>query len=403
MAYYSNQTFEAIRDRMMNRAPADVDRRENSSVLYNAIAPAAAEIATEYTELETIRNDMSIYTATDEGVVKKCADRLISRKPGTAARVLGKFNLDSLPAGLRFSHDAYNYTIIGINTGETEQRGDAYYYDLVCETPGAAPSDITGYLIPIKTIRGLEIAEIVECISAGSDEQSIESLRQAYIDSFSTTAFGGNVASYRTEMAKRSDVGSCLVHTANSIQAGNPNATPAGTVRIVFTGANHGSPDQSVVDAVQNFVDPLHLDAGSVSSTATGRGLGIAPVGAAVTVSGAQATTIGFSAEFVVSGRTYAEVAGEIQTAVGAYLTDLNRSFGSASRQAALNISAATMGGLVVSNSQIVAAIINDVPAVTQINSPKIVANGTALNAGRNAVLGIDNIAALGTITNTGA
>ena len=49
---YSDQmTFEFILDRMLDRVPDTVDKREGS-IIYDALAPAAAELAKTYMELE---------------------------------------------------------------------------------------------------------------------------------------------------------------------------------------------------------------------------------------------------------------------------------------------------------------------------------------------------------------
>ena len=47
---YENMTFENIMDRCLSRVAASIDKREGS-VVYDAIAPAAAELAIMYIEL----------------------------------------------------------------------------------------------------------------------------------------------------------------------------------------------------------------------------------------------------------------------------------------------------------------------------------------------------------------
>ena len=46
---YENMTFENIMDRCLSRVAASIDKREGS-VVYDAIAPAAAELAIMYIE-----------------------------------------------------------------------------------------------------------------------------------------------------------------------------------------------------------------------------------------------------------------------------------------------------------------------------------------------------------------
>ncbi|CAI8860236.1 putative phage capsid assembly protein [Bacillus sp. 916] len=50
---FEDQTFEEIMDRMLSRISADIDTREGS-VIYNALAPAAAELAKSYIWLDTV-------------------------------------------------------------------------------------------------------------------------------------------------------------------------------------------------------------------------------------------------------------------------------------------------------------------------------------------------------------
>lgn len=47
---YEEMTFENIMDRCLNRVSASIDKREGS-IVYDAIAPAAAELAIMYIEL----------------------------------------------------------------------------------------------------------------------------------------------------------------------------------------------------------------------------------------------------------------------------------------------------------------------------------------------------------------
>ena len=49
---YENMTFENIMDRCLSRVAASIDKREGS-VVYDAIAPAAAELAIMYIDWPT--------------------------------------------------------------------------------------------------------------------------------------------------------------------------------------------------------------------------------------------------------------------------------------------------------------------------------------------------------------
>ena len=50
---YEDMTFENIMDRCLDRVSSSIDKREGS-VVYDAIAPAAAELAIMYIELASL-------------------------------------------------------------------------------------------------------------------------------------------------------------------------------------------------------------------------------------------------------------------------------------------------------------------------------------------------------------
>nr|WP_307896974.1 hypothetical protein [Clostridium botulinum] len=48
---FEDQTEEVILDRMMNKISNDLDKREGS-IIYNALAPAAQEVAKMYSDMD---------------------------------------------------------------------------------------------------------------------------------------------------------------------------------------------------------------------------------------------------------------------------------------------------------------------------------------------------------------
>jgi uncharacterized phage protein gp47/JayE len=50
---YEDVTYEVILQRMLDRVPDTIDKREGS-VIYDALAPAAVELQLMYIELDTI-------------------------------------------------------------------------------------------------------------------------------------------------------------------------------------------------------------------------------------------------------------------------------------------------------------------------------------------------------------
>lgn len=65
---FENQTFEEIMERMLERISDEIDKRENS-VIWNALAPAAAELALSYIWLDQVLN--LVYADTAEAGLER--------------------------------------------------------------------------------------------------------------------------------------------------------------------------------------------------------------------------------------------------------------------------------------------------------------------------------------------
>ncbi len=76
-------TYEEILQRMLDRVPNNIDKREGS-IIYNALAPAAVELAQMYIEAERILNEGFADTASREYLIKRAAERGITPYPATS-------------------------------------------------------------------------------------------------------------------------------------------------------------------------------------------------------------------------------------------------------------------------------------------------------------------------------
>ena len=79
---YENMTFENVMDRCLARVSASVDKREGS-IVYDAIAPAAAELAILYIELAYLMDRAFPDTETGDDLTKKCRERSVFRTAAT--------------------------------------------------------------------------------------------------------------------------------------------------------------------------------------------------------------------------------------------------------------------------------------------------------------------------------
>lgn len=303
---YETETYEVILRRMLARIAAKFDKREGS-MIYDALAPAGVELQNFYIALDTVLNEVFADTASREYLIKHCAERGISPKPASAAIVQGVFTPDTvgIPIGSRFSHDDYNYTVI--------ERVDYGVYKLQCETIGSEPNGITGQLIPINYINGLQTAEISEILILGEDEEDTETLRARWRASINSEAFGGNKIDYENKILSISGVGKVKIYSGADWNGG-------GTVKAVIIDSDYGVPTEELVDKVQSEIDP---------ETNQGEGIGVAPIGHFVTVVGANKTVVNITASLEYEiGFTWDNVKNAVEAAIDAYLAKLNADWG---------------------------------------------------------------------------
>jgi len=354
---YEHQTFEAILQRMMERVPADVDKRPGS-VIYDALAPAAAELAQLYAELDINYNLSFADTASGEYLSRRTAEFGIIRRPATRARREGRFYgaedapLD-IPLGSRFSIEGVNYAAVS--------RIAAGVYTLECETAGTVGNQHFGALLPITFVPGLSRAELGAVLVPGEDEEDDETLRQRYFEEISRPAFGGNVADYKQKVGAMDGVGGVKVF---------PVWNGGGTVKCTIIASDWSVPSPALVHDVQQAIDPPAL---------SGLGYGLAPIGHKVTIGGAQGVAIDVETAVTLDdGVSVQQVREPIEDAIDAYLLGLRKEW-------------ANLPQLIVRISQIEAAILA-VPGVIDIA-------GTKLNGGAaNVTLSAEQIPVLGEV-----
>lgn len=356
---FEDMTFENIMDRCLKRVAPSIDKREGS-VVYDAIAPAAAELAIMYIELAYLMDRAFPDTETGEDLTKKVRERSIFRTAATAAVRKGYFedgdgNAMDVPIGTRFSGDSLNYIVTEkLATGQ---------FRLVCETAGAAGNQYQGNLFPIDYVEGLGAARLADILINGEDEESDADLLARYKESLESQAYGGNIADYRTKVELLQGVGAVKVF---------PVWNGGGTVKIVFVNSDWGVPSSTLVDTVQTAVDPTQNQ---------GEGVGIAPIGHVVTVVGVTGTAISVSFKLTfATGYTWDTVKTAVTKAIQDYFVSLAKDW-------------ANQSGITVRVSQVETKVLS-VDGVIDIT-------GTKINGGtQNIALASDAIPVMGGITN---
>lgn len=261
MGYSDEMTFDFLLDSMLARVPDTIDKREGS-VIYDALAPVAAELAKAYIELDVIMDETFVDTASLQYLMLRCKERAVPILDATAAVIEGTFTPASLELaeGLRFNCGDQNYVI-------REKISDGVY-QLECETPGEAGNLYSGLLLPIQYVDGLQTAQITGLLIPGEEADDADTLRQRYYNSLDSLSFGGNVADYKEKVNLMAGVGGVKVE---------PVWNGGGTVRLTIIDSEWHAPSETLIEQVQTAIDPTQNN---------GEGLGLAPIGHVVTVRG---------------------------------------------------------------------------------------------------------------------
>lgn len=298
---YESQTFETILKRMLDKVPNMFDKREGS-IIYDAVAPAAAELAQMYIELDVVINESFADTESREFLIRRAAELGVIPYPSTYAVFKAEFNIN-VPIGTRFSMDKYNYIIT--------EKIEECIYKAQCETIGSGPNRYIGRLIPIDYIEGLESAKLTELIIPGEEEEDTEVFRARYIENLNSDAFGGNISDYKNKVKAIKGVGNVRVY---------PVWNGGGTVKLVITDSDYNVPTSALIEEVQTQIDPIQN---------AGEGFGIAPIGHIVTVEAVKEKEINISAEITLQEGYFVEdVIAQLENSWGAYIADLRKKWG---------------------------------------------------------------------------
>lgn len=297
---YENVTFESILQKMLGRI-SGVDKREGS-VVYDVTAPAAIEFMNAYINMDGVLDETFADTASKNFLIKRCNERGLRIEPATFAIRKGEFNID-VPVGSRFSLNQLNYVAV--------EKIEDGIFKMQCETVGVVGNAESGSMIPIEYIEGLETAKLTDVLIPGEDEEDVEHLRQRYFDSFDAQAFGGNAADYKQKIKAINGVGGVKIYRT-------PNGV-GGTVGAVIIDSTYSKPSSTLVDDVQAKIDPIGNQ---------GEGLGLAPIGHTVTISGCGEYPIHIKSKITLRKEyDWDGASGLIEDAVNEYFKELAQSW----------------------------------------------------------------------------
>lgn len=321
--------FEDILARLLENVDASLDKRQGS-IIYDALAPAAAELAQCYIALDIFSDQTYLLEAVDENLDNRVADYGLTRRQATNSRVeIEVYNtsnelmdLDDLSARFSVPNEfgGYNFSLI--------ERTNLGTYIAECETAGSEGNEYIGELLPLVSINNLGKAQITTIYKPGEDEETDDELRQRAITKINQEAFAGNKAAYKKFVADIDGVEKSKVF---------PVWNGGGTVKIAIVAANNTIPAQTFVDYVQELIDPIQNQ---------GQGLGVAPIGHTVTVVAPDRLDIDIEATITpITGYTVAELQSAIEEQIAKYLEEVQENWEDANT-------------LIIYSSKIIAAIL---------------------------------------------
>lgn len=310
MIDFSSQTYANILAAMLAQVPSTYDKRDTAPIP-TALGPAAYTFEGFYLTLNQVQQQAFIQTASGQSLDYLAVLAGLTRYPASAAVRLGVFNA-SVPIGSRFSTingaNSINFTATATATVEDPQEGN-YYYQLTAETPGTIGNEYTGAILPITNIPGLTSAQITDILVPGDDEETDAAFQQRIITALNDRPFGGNIASYRENILAIDGVGAVQVY---------PTWNGGGTVKCSVLGSDYLPASEQLVENVQNAIDP----------PTQGLGLGLAPIGAQVTIVAPSEVTVNISATVTLaSGYSVEQVQTPIETAIQNYLLSVRQSW----------------------------------------------------------------------------
>lgn len=301
--YSDEMTFDYIMNRMLESVPDTVDKREGS-IIYDALSPAAAELVKCYMELDVVMDETFVDTASLQYLMLRCKERGVAIQGETAAVIEGVFTPPDLEltAGLRFNCDEVNYVIT--------EKISAGHYKLEAETLGTVGNKYTGLLLPIQTVNGLETAQIAAVLIPAEDGDTTDTLREKYYASIDGEAFGGNVADYREKVNAITGVGGTKVY---------PVWNGGGTVKLTIIASDYTAPSSELISKVQTAIDPEQNH---------GEGMGLAPIGHTVTVTGAKYADLTITTNVTfAAGWSWGNGKSQLVSAANAYLDELRKTW----------------------------------------------------------------------------
>ncbi|MDF2487078.1 MAG: phage protein [Herbinix sp.] len=281
---FESMNYENILKDMLSKVTSDVDKREGS-VIYDALAPCAYQLAQTYFMLNNFIDLVSGDTAVGEYLDRVVADYGIIRKPVTHA-VRKIVTSGAVEIGTRWG--------LGDTTYKLTSKLSTNIYSATCEQAGNIGNTYSGTLENIDNINGIT-ATLTDIITSGEDEESDDNLRARFYMQVQSASTSGNVYDYRNWALDVPGCGDAKVF---------PLWNGAGTVKVLVVDENL-EVDEDLPTTVNDYIETVR------------------PIGATVTVASPASLTINVTANVTLDGTQWlADVQAAFTESLTAYLQE---------------------------------------------------------------------------------
>lgn len=314
----SSYTKAAIEAALLEQVDDTLDKREGS-LIQTALGPVAWWLEGNYMTLDQIQKNGSPFYAAGDALDNIVALRGLTRKAATPAVRQGTFDAP-VAEGSQFKTINGADSVIFTSGNLLSEDSGTYVYQMTCAVAGTIGNSYVGSILPITAISNLSSAYLGEIITEGTEEETDTSLRARFFATFGAQPYGGNIAEYRQAILAIAGVGAVQIYPA--WQGG-------GTALCSILNDSFMPASPALVATVQADICPAE-EGGTAPSP---NGYGIAPIGAAVTITTGTEYTLNISADIVFQGtienglELYRD---EIETQIKNYIQTVRETWGEA-------------------------------------------------------------------------
>lgn len=285
--YLESMDFTTLRKLILDMAPDDVDKSEGS-FMYDAVTPIALFVSEIFSQMKLILEQSFIGTANGGNLDNLAATMpRIYRYQATAERLMLRLTPTSAQtiAYLQQNYETLGFTNAGGETFKIDSEQEWLTYDAgniyirVVKTVTGKGSSVVGEAMePSPAISGLEVCQVYQITSGGTDEEDDDHFRVRVWASMSSP-FLGSVADYQRKIFAEFPASTNGFNVENCFII--PRGSRSGYICVIPSKlGENGAVEHCTSGELQSLQDYLDKRIDNVG----GYGMGVAPIGHVVKV-----------------------------------------------------------------------------------------------------------------------